>query len=94
LGTLELEEPVPVVDIGGDGALLAVRAPLAPDTRHALQLTVKGDVISVNARVRHARREDAGGSPTYLIGVEFLDLPAVVAQAIEHDDPTVASENS
>jgi hypothetical protein len=92
--TLELEEPVPVVDICGSGALLATAEPLAPDTRHALQIRVKDDVISVNARVRHMREEHVAGSSAYLVGVEFLDVPAVVANAIEHEDPSVTPENA
>jgi hypothetical protein len=92
-GTLELEEPVPVVDIGGSGALLASTEPLVLDSRHALQLTIKGDVISVNAQVRHMRHGSTADPAPYLVGVEFLDLPAVVAHAIEQDDPAVRREN-
>ena len=67
--------------------LLESDVPLAPDTRHALQLTVKGHVVTVDARVRHMRSEPSSGAPPkYLVGVEFLNLPAVVANSIEPDD--------
>jgi hypothetical protein len=84
-GTLELEEPVPVVDIGASGAALSTAAPLAPDSRHVLQLSVAGEVVSVDARVRHARPQSSA-SPRYVVGVEFLDLPGVVAASIGHDE--------
>ena len=87
--TLELDEAAPVIDIGKSGALLESAVPLAPDTRHALQLTVRGHVVTVDARVRHMRSEEPqGASPKFLVGVEFLNVPAVVANTIEPDDAT------
>ena len=84
-GTFELEEPVPVIDIGASGAALSTPVPLVPDSRHVVQLSVAGEAVAVDARVRHSRAQPSDPL-RYLVGVEFLDLPTVVANSIDHDE--------
>jgi hypothetical protein len=72
-GTLDLIEPARVIDISPGGALLASSVALPQDSVLPVQVTIEGNNVVVDARVRHVRRSSApDASPEYWIGVEFL----------------------
>jgi hypothetical protein len=51
----------------------------------SIKLTIEGHEIKLAARVRHLQKLDAsaGAGPSYRIGLEFLEEPAVLVHALE-----------
>jgi hypothetical protein len=84
-GTLEVTNEARVVNISRNGALIASPLPAALDSTQALRLTLRGHEIGLRARVRHLKRvaRDADHEGYYRIGLEFLDQPAALLQALE-----------
>jgi hypothetical protein len=83
-GTLDLDEQTKVVNISGGGALVTATQPVTVDSTQVVRLTLDGQQLSLEARVRHATRvEGRGEEPQYQIGLEFLKPPAALALALE-----------
>jgi hypothetical protein len=82
--TLELAEPVRVLNISRDGALLTSPTPMTPETIQPLQLRLEGQDVTVDAQVRHVRRVSGPDEPVrYLVGVEFLSKPPALVRATD-----------
>jgi hypothetical protein len=82
--TLDLAEPIRLVNISRDGALITSSVPMPPESVQPLQLRLEGRDVTVDARVRHVRRVSGPDQPAqYLVGVEFLSIPPVLAQATD-----------
>jgi hypothetical protein len=82
-GTFELTESARVVNISAQGALIESAAKVALGSLHELQLTLNGHLARVPARVcRLEQVSGQGGSPLYLIGLEFLSPPSALADSI------------
>jgi hypothetical protein len=78
-----LDEEVRVVQLGSGGMTIAAAIPLELDHRYDLQLTVDERSITVQARVVHLRTTIDRDEFTYVIGMQFADLPPEVAAAID-----------
>ncbi len=89
-GQLEIDEPTRICNVNTSGVLIDSSVPAALDSDQTLQVTVDGQRVSVDARVRHVRPvPDAMGTMRYFIGLEFVSPPGPVLQSIEQ-----LSENS
>jgi hypothetical protein len=87
-GSLESMEPLRLVNLSRGGALLETRLPLVRDSIHRLRLAVQGQALDVQARVCHVAALAPGSAgERFLVGLEFLALPAAV---LEHIDRLVA----
>jgi hypothetical protein len=84
-GTMEVTEPARVVDITPAGALILSPVAVAPDAVRVLTMLIDGASVTVDARVRHLRRvaDTDAESPKYLVGVEFLSVPAALSHSLE-----------
>lgn len=84
-GTLEVSKQARVVNISTSGALIASPVPAALDSTQTVKLVLKGHEIRVDARVRHLKRVVGVGDEEtpYHIGLEFLEAPAALANALE-----------
>jgi hypothetical protein len=78
-----LDEEVRVVQLGPGGLTIAAAIPLELDHRYDLQLTVDERSITVQARVVHLRTTIDRDEFTYVIGMQFADLPPEAAAAID-----------
>ena len=83
-GTLELTEPGRLVNISPMGALIASPVAMAPNSTQTIKLVLDGDELTLEARVCHFRRADLRPEepPQYLVGLEFLAMPAAWANAL------------
>lgn len=82
-GQLELEEQTRIRDVSTTGVLIDSSVPAALDSDQTVRVIIDGQPVSVGARVRHVRSEEAIGGPRYLIGLEFVSPPTSVLQSIE-----------
>ena len=83
-GQLELHDEARLRDVSVGGALLEAPISAALDSTQIVQLSVEGQQVAVEARVRHVRGLPMErGFPKFLIGVEFVALPTSVLQSIE-----------
>ena len=83
-GTLEIEREAQLVNISRTGALILSPVPAVVDSTQSVKLTVEGHELKLAARVRHQQLvTDTGGEPSYRIGLEFLEAPAVLGHALE-----------
>jgi hypothetical protein len=83
-GTLEVSNQARVVNISSAGALIDSPVPAVVESTQAIWLTLHGYQIKLRARVRHLSRiVSAGGDETsYRIGLEFLEQPASLLEAL------------
>ena len=81
--TLELSEVGRLLDISPMGALIASPVPLPADSTQVIRLTLGGSELTVEARVCHLRQNEATPDQPreYLVGLEFLAVPAGWADA-------------
>jgi hypothetical protein len=80
--TVELTEPARLVNISREGALITSPVPMPPESVQPLHLKLEGQDVAVDARVRHVRQVSGPDEPVrYLVGVEFLSIPAALARA-------------
>lgn len=92
-GVLELHEEARIRNVSATGALLDSPFPVALDSAQALRLTIDGQGVAVETRVRHVQPESYGRrEPRYLIGVEFIAPPMSVLQSIEQISNNAPSE--
>jgi hypothetical protein len=82
-GEIMVYEPLNVKELAPGGATIETRFPLHLDSLHDLRLTL-GDVsIVVKGRVVHSRISEVDqGVVSYLSGMEFVEVPAHTADAI------------
>jgi hypothetical protein len=85
-GSLLAEESLVLRNIGPGGALLEAPLPLEIDSLHTVRLLEDDQPRDVQARVRHVTlvRAEAGQTSRYLIGVEFLGIPAEALNQIQN----------
>jgi c-di-GMP-binding flagellar brake protein YcgR len=82
--TLDVREPTRLVNISRGGALITSSVPIPLESVQPLQLSLEGQAVTVDARVRHIRRVSGQDQPArYLIGVEFLSIPPALAKATD-----------
>jgi hypothetical protein len=84
-GALDIMESARVVDVSMGGVLLESPVAVPPGSEQPIQLIVDGHPILVDARVCHIRRAPVvnAGRASYLIGYEFISVPAALAEALE-----------
>jgi hypothetical protein len=83
-GTLDIDEQARVVNISGGGALVTAAQPATVDSTQVVRLTLDGQQLSLEARVRHATRVEGQGEQVhYQIGLEFVKPPVALALALE-----------
>ena len=83
-GSLEIEREARLVNISRTGALILSPVPAVVDSTQSIKLTIEGHALKLAARVRHQQRvTDTAGEPSYRIGLEFLEAPAVLGHALE-----------
>jgi len=84
-GTLELDRHAQLINISRTGALIASSVPAAVDSMQLLTLTIEGHEVTLSARVRHLQRvgDEPESASSYRIGVEFLEAPSILGQALE-----------
>jgi hypothetical protein len=90
-GALDTTEPLRLLNLGRTGALLDARFAMEVDTVHRLRIASNSRTSDLQARVRHITESPDGNSPRYLIGLEFIALPAA---AMEHIDELMAANPS
>ena len=78
-----LDEKVQVLQLGPGGLTMAAAIPLQVDQHYDLQLTVDERSLNVKARAVHMRTTIDRDEFTYVIGMQFTDLPAEAGAAIE-----------
>ena len=79
-GALAIAQPVRLHDISPGGALVEMSSPLSVDSQHSVQLSVRGHLATVDARVRHVRPAIDMGR--FLIGFEFITPAHVIDEAL------------
>jgi PilZ domain len=94
-----LDEEVRVLQLGPGGLTMAAAIPLQVDHRYDLQLTLGERSITVGARVVHMRTTIDRDEFTYIVGMQFADLPADAAEAIgafiaRNDVPAEGSDSA
>jgi PilZ domain-containing protein len=82
-GALDIDRQAQLMNISRTGALIVSPVAAAVDSMQSVKLTIEGHEIKLAARVRHMQRVDEAPGPLYRIGLEFLEEPAVLAQALE-----------
>lgn len=88
---LELHEEARLRNVSISGALLESPVPAALDSTQTVQVSVDGEPVAVEARVRHVTPISRDLAQLYLIGVEFVSLPTSVLQSIEQFDGNIAA---
>ena len=83
-GTLDTVVGMPLLNIGVGGALVQSPVPLIPQTVHHVALTCDGQPTPASVQVRHVRPvTGTDGRDFYLIGLEFLAMPAALGAQIQ-----------
>lgn len=82
-GTLETVLQMPLRNVGPGGALIESHVALPAESIHRLTFSYDGQDGSAQVRVRHVKPSiSLQGERTFLIGVEFLSTPPVLADTI------------
>ena len=82
-GAFDVGEPVRVVDLSPNGALIEAQQPLAVESVQSVKLMIDGQPTVTEAKVKHVRSAPPGIAQRYLVGVEFLAAPAAFLDAVE-----------
>ena len=84
-GTLQLSESARVLNISPGGAMIMSPCGIPIDSTAPIRLSLGGEQVTLQARVRHLRHVPASGREPahYLIGLELPGMPAALAQALE-----------
>lgn len=103
-GSLELVEPLAVIDLSRGGALVEGAAELPVESVHRLRVETGTETVDVQVRVAHASAvETAQGAGVHRSGVEFLTVPegaaawleaAVAAPVVTPSEASSAPESS
>jgi len=84
-GAFAVSEPVRVVNITPDGALLDTRRALPVESVQSVHLAVEGHEATVEGRVRHLTPvPSAELQKRYLIGLEFVSPSIPFLEAVEY----------
>lgn len=84
-GTLDAVVGMPLVNVGRGGALVESSVPLAPQSVHHVAVTCDGQPTPASVQVRHVNPVvGPDGKNRYLIGLEFLSMPAALLTQIDH----------
>ena len=82
--SLNVSSDVHILNIGPGGALIESKLPALVGSTREVTLTLDGESVRFDARVRHLTLVAGQGSENrYQIGLEFLDLPDASAAALE-----------
>jgi hypothetical protein len=83
--TVEMNEPARILEISQGGALIVSSVAAAPDSLRVLTLRVDDTDVTVDVQIRHVRALPATAEQPvqYLLGVEFLTMPATLTHALE-----------
>ena len=83
-GTLDTVVGMPLLNLGRGGALVQSSVPLTPESVHHVALSCEGQQTPTSVQVRHVRPvRGADGHEQYLIGLQFLSMPAALLNQIE-----------
>jgi hypothetical protein len=84
-GMADVSETARVVDINRTGALIWSRSAFATESTQVIRLTLEGQELLVDTKVRHLRRvpETEREPEHYLIGLEFLAVPTSLLETID-----------
>jgi len=94
-GAFGVSEPVRVINITPDGALLDTRRAFPVESVQSVHLAVDGLAATVEGRVRHLTPVQAvGRQERYLIGLEFVSPSTPFVEAVEHLVDRVATPHS
>lgn len=82
-GAVMVYEPMAITDISRTGAQIETAVPLRIDSLHDFRLVLGDRSVVVKGRIVRAHVSDVEGQATiYRAGVEFIQPPARVAEAI------------
>jgi hypothetical protein len=83
-GTLDAVVGMPLVNVGRGGALVRSSVPLAPESEHHVSVACAGQQAPASVKVRHVHTAVGDdGRDVYLIGLEFISMPAMLLAQIE-----------
>ena len=83
-GTLDAVVGMPLVNVGRGGALVESSVPLTPESVHHVAVTCDGKPTPTSVQVRHVKPVvGPDGKNRYLIGVQFLTMPAALLSQID-----------
>jgi hypothetical protein len=83
-GTLDTVVGMPLLNVGTGGALVQSSVPLTPQSVHHVAVSCDGQHTPTSVQVRHVRPVvGSDGRDYYLIGLEFLSMPAALLSQIE-----------
>jgi hypothetical protein len=75
---------MPLVNVGRGGALVESSVPLPPQSVHQVAVTCDGMPTPASVQVRHVSPVvGPDGRTRYLIGLQFLTMPATLLEQIE-----------
>jgi hypothetical protein len=82
-GEVRIVHPIKVIEISEGGASLEVTQPLVIESLHDFRVELGDNIVIVKGRVAHSRVADVDhGRVAYRAGIEFIDPPAHVREAI------------
>lgn len=79
-GVLELPEIARVVNVSTTGVLIEASLNPVLESIHAVRMSLAGDLVQIDAVVRHCRPSAPG---KHLIGLEFCEIPTSLLASIE-----------
>jgi hypothetical protein len=82
-GSLQMDEHLPLRDLGRGGALVEARQPLSMDAVHPLRLMIGDQSNDVDVRVRHVTALREGLADRFLIGLEFVNPRVATLEQID-----------
>ena len=83
-GTLDTVVGMPLLNVGVGGALVQSAVPLTPQSVHHVAVSCDGQQTPTSVQVRHVRPvAGTDGRDFYLIGLEFLTMPAALVTQIQ-----------
>lgn len=82
-GEVRIVHPIRLVEISEGGASIEVTQPLVIESLHDFRIELGDNIVIVKGRVAHCRvAEVEHGRLAYRAGVEFVDQPAHVREAV------------
>lgn len=83
-GTLDTVIGMPLLNVGRGGALIQSTVPLTPNSVHHIAVSCEGQQTPASVQVRHVRPVmGSDGRDYFLIGLEFLSMPAALLAQID-----------
>jgi hypothetical protein len=81
-GTLDIVEPLPMLNIGSGGALVEADQPWPVGSVHSVVVANGAELGDARICVRHLSAIDSGAGVRYRIGVEFLSMSPMLAERV------------